>query len=273
MSGVRLRADKRFRRARVQPFGRRSVPLSGRVVRLLLALGVAASGAYFGPDLLRRAEFLCVEHVVVTGNRHLSSGEVLALLDRLHGANILEVDLAAWRQRLLTSGWVQAATLRRLLPATIEVTITEREPLGLFRMAARLYLVDPTGTVIDEYRPRFADLRLPLIDGLALRNPRGSAVDRARAQLAARLMRALAARPDLEGLVSQVDVTDASDAVVLLSGDPTLLHLGDRRFVERLDRYLELVHALRSTVPEIDYVDLRYEQRVYVRPAGGGYTQ
>ena len=95
MSGVRLRADKRFRRARVQPFGRRSGPLSGRVVRLLLALGVAAAGAYFAPDLLRRAEFLRVEHVVVTGNRHLSSGEVLALLDRLHGANILEVDLAA----------------------------------------------------------------------------------------------------------------------------------------------------------------------------------
>ena len=273
MTGVRPQADKRFRRARVQPFARRSLPLSGRAVRLLLALGVAAAGAWFGPELLRRAEVLRVERIVVSGNRHISSGEVLALLDRLHGASILEVDLADYRQRLLMSGWVQAATLRRLLPATIEVTITEREPLGLFRMAAKLYLVDPAGTVIDEYRPQFAELRLPLIDGLEMRNPRGSAVDRARTQLAARLVRALAARPDLADLVSQIDVTDASDAVVLLSGDPTLLHLGDRRFVERLDRYLELAQALRSAVPEIDYVDLRYDKRVYVRPVGGELTQ
>ena len=273
MTGVRLQADKRFRRARVQPFARRSLPVSGRSVRLLLALSVVAAGAYFAPELLSRTELLRVEHVSVTGNRHMSSGEVLALLDRLHGANILEVDLAVHRQQLLKSGWVHAATLRRMLPATIEVTITEREPVGLFRVATQLYLVDPTGTVIDEYRPQFADLRLPVIDGLEMRNPRGSAVDRARTQLAARLMGALAARPDLADLVSQIDVTDASDAVVLLSGDPTLLHLGDQRFVERLDRYLELAEALRSAVPEIDYVDLRYEKRVYVRPAGSGYTQ
>ena len=273
MTGVRLQADKRFRRARVRPVRRRSFPMSGRAVRLLLARSVAAVGAYFGPELITRTELLQVENVVVTGNRHISSGEVLALLDRLHGENILEVDLAAYQQRLLKSGWVQAATLRRVLPATIEVTIAEREPVGLFRVATQLYLVDPTGTVIDEYRPQFADLRLPLIDGLEMRNPRGSAVDRARTQLAARLMGALTARPDLVDLVSQIDVTDASDAVVLLSGDPTLLRLGDQHFVERLDRYLELAQALRNAVPDIDYVDLRYDKRVYVRPAGNGYTQ
>ena len=273
MTGVRPQADKRFRRARVQPFATRPLPVSRRAVRLLLALSAVAVGAHFGPELLSRSELLRVEHVSVSGNRHISSGEVLALLDRLPGANILEVDLEAYRQELLTSGWVQAAALRRRLPATIEVTITERKPVGLFRMATQLYLVDPTGTVIDEYRPQFADLRLPVIDGLEMRNPRGSAVDRARTQLAARLMGALAARPDLADLVSQVDVTDASDAVVLLSGDPTLLHLGDQRFVERLDRYLELAQALRSAVPDIDHVDLRYDKRVYVRPAGGGYTQ
>jgi cell division septal protein FtsQ len=73
--------------------------------------------------------------------------------------------------------------------------------------------------------------------------------------------------------VSQIDVSDATDAVVLLSGDPTLLHLGDQRFVERLDRYMELAQALRNAVPEIDYVDLRYDKRVYVRPADVELTQ
>ena len=273
MTSVQLQADKRFRRARIQPFRRRSLAVSGRIVRLLLACTVLAIGVHQGPELLSGSDLLRVEHVTIKGNRYLSQGEMLALLDRLHGKNILEVDLEAHRQLLLTSGWVQGATLRRLLPATIEVVVTERQPVGLVRLATQLYLIDATGTVIDEYRPRFADLRLPVIDGLEMKSARGSAVDRARAQLVAHLMSALAARPDLSGLVSQIDVTDASDAVVLLNDDGTLLHLGDEQFVERLDRYLDLAQAMRASVPEIDYVDLRYEKRLYVRPAGGGYTE
>ena len=273
MSVVPLQADKRFRRARVQPVRRRTAAVSGRTLRLLLACAVIAIGAHQGPRLLSRSDLLRVEHVAINGSRHLSQGEVLALLDGIHGKHILDIDLEAHRQLLLSSGWVQGATLRRLLPGTIEVTVSEREPVGLVRLATQLYLVDATGTVIDEYRPQFAEFRLPVIDGLRLRNARGSAVDRARSQLVARLMGSLAARPDLSGLVSQIDVTDASDAVVLLNDDPTLLHLGYERFVERLDRYLDLAPAMRASVPDIDYVDLRYERRVYVRPAGNGYAE
>lgn len=274
MTPVRLQADRRFRRARVQPVSpRRSLLPPGRVVKLLLACAVLAAGARLAPELLRGADFLRVEHVVIKGNRQLSSGELLALVDGLHGQNILEVDLEAQRKLLLTSGWVQAAALRRVLPATIEVAVTEREPVGLVRLATRLYLVDAAGTIVDEYRPRFAALQLPVIDGLRPRNAGGSTVDRARAQLVARLMGALSARPDLSARVSQIDVTDASDAVVLLNGDAALLHLGGERFVERLDRYLDLAPAMRASVPEIDYVDLRYGKRVYVRPADEGHTQ
>jgi cell division septal protein FtsQ len=64
-----------------------------------------------------------------------------------------------------------------------------------------------------------------------------------------------------------VDVSDAHDAVVLLDGDSALLHLGDDKFLERVESYLELSPALRERVTEIDYVDLRFDPRVYVRPA------
>jgi cell division septal protein FtsQ len=57
---------------------------------------------------------------------------------------------------------------------------------------------------------------------------------------------------------------------VLLDDDTAQLHLGEDRFVERLRSYLEVASALRERVPDIDYVDLRFEERVYVRPRGGG---
>jgi cell division septal protein FtsQ len=65
-----------------------------------------------------------------------------------------------------------------------------------------------------------------------------------------------------------VDVSDVRDAVLLLKGDTALVRVGDERFLERLQSYVDLAPALRDSVPEIDYVDLRFDERVYVRPQG-----
>ncbi len=62
-------------------------------------------------------------------------------------------------------------------------------------------------------------------------------------------------------------MADLRDAVILLEGDPTLLHVGDERFVERLQSYVDLAPALRERVPDIDSADLRYTGRVICVPA------
>jgi cell division septal protein FtsQ len=47
------------------------------------------------------------------------------------------------------------------------------------------------------------------------------------------------------------------------------VHLGTEKFIERVQSYIDLIPALRERVPEIDYVDLRFDERVYVRPSRG----
>ena len=66
--------------------------------------------------------------------------------------------------------------------------------------------------------------------------------------------------------MSQIDVGDLHDAVVILDGDPALLRLGDTDFVARLQQYIDLAPALRERLTAIDYVDLRFDERLYVRP-------
>ena len=58
-----------------------------------------------------------------------------------------------------------------------------------------------------------------------------------------------------------------------LDGDPARLFLGNRDFAARITAYLELAPALRAKVSMLDYVDLRYDSRVYVRPAEGADVQ
>jgi cell division protein FtsQ len=266
-------ADKRFRRARVTPARRaRFFEFTWiKVARAAALLALLISGLYRVTSLVLTADALTITRIDVSGNSRLSRGEVVALLDGLRGTNMITVDLESWRQKLLSSPWVADAAVRRVLPGTVAVAISERRPMGIGRVGDHLYLIDDRGGIIDEFGPNYAEFDLPIIDGLAA-PPRdnGPLIDEARADLAARLLASLQGRPDLARRVSEIDVSDVRDAVLLLKGDTALVRVGTEQFVERLQSYLDLAPALRERVAAIDYVDLRFDERVYVRPQGPG---
>jgi len=268
---VKAPAEKNFRRAKVRP-GRKAAGLarwaSWRAARWLGAGVLVAYSGYRATELVLHASLLQVRRISVHGNVRLSSGEVQAIVEGLRGSSILAADLSRYRRRLLESPWVSDVALRRVLPSTVEVFVSERRPIGLCRLGTALYLVDAHGTLIDEFGPQYSEFDLPIIDGL-VRSPSSGqpAIDEVRADLAARVIDALAPRRDLAQRVSQIDVRDAHDAVVLLENDPALLHLGEDKFLERLQAYVDLAPALHDRVPDIDYVDMRFDERVYVRPA------
>lgn len=266
---VKAPFEKNFRRARVKPGKRKGarIRLSWRAARIVVCAALVVYCAYRAFDLVVSASVLQVHRISVHGNVRLSAGEVQTLVDGLRGTSILTADLPAYRARLLQSPWVADVALRRVLPSSIEIFVSERRPMGLCRMGSQLYLVDRSGTVIDEFGPQYAEFDLPIIDGLVRAPSSGQpAIDERRADLAARMIDALAPRKDLAERVSQIDVSDVHDAVVLLEGDAALLHLGEDRFLERLQSYADVASALRDRVPDIDYVDLRFDERVYVRP-------
>jgi cell division septal protein FtsQ len=266
---VRAPAERRFRRAQVKPVRRKGgrTWLTWRAARTGAAILLVVFATYRAVDLVLTASTLQVTRIVVRGNVRISSGEVQALVEGIRGTSILSADLGAYRARLLESPWVADVGLRRVLPSTVEVFVSERRPMGICRLGATLYLIDETGTIIDEFGPQYAEFDLPIIDGLVRPPADGvTAIDERRAEFAARVLDALSARRDLAERVSQIDVSDVHDAVVLLESDPALLHLGHERFAERLQAYLDLAPALRERVPDIDYVDLRFDERLYVRP-------
>jgi cell division septal protein FtsQ len=266
---VPTQTDKRFRRVG-QP-ARRTRAATRRWWRVARTVAVAAGvvvGGYQAVELVVAAPFLVVRDIVVRGNDQLSEGEVLALMSGLRGEHILTLDLDAHRRRLVTSPWLRAGTLRRILPSTVEILVAERRPVALARFDGLLYLIDERGTVIDRHGPRFAEFDMPIIDGLGWSEASGTVVDSARMTLAARVLERLRSAPEVLAEVSQIDVTDPYDAVVLLNDDPALLHLGSDMFLERLRSYAELAPALRARVADIDYVDLRFDQRVFVKPVG-----
>lgn len=264
-------ADRRFRRAQVRPGKKRAFAPPWRTIAVLTAaVAVSAGVLYLAVDSALGAEAMQINRITVNGTRRMSPGEVLTVLDGLRGKSMLTTDLESWRQRLLGSPWVGDAAMRRVFPGTVSVAISEREPLGIGRIGDALYLIDRRGAIIDEFGPGYADFDLPIIDGLAAAPAAGTLVDDARAALAGRLLAELQQHPPLARRVSQIDVTDARNAIVILKDDGALIHVGDERFAARVQAYLDLAARLREDVPDIDYVDMRFDERVYVRPLASG---
>jgi cell division septal protein FtsQ len=265
-AGIAAPADKRFRRSDYRPGRRRTSQLIARFWKPAVVVIGAGAVVAAAAGVILTAPALAVDRLVLRGQQRLSSAEVEALLGGLIGSNILRADLEAYRQKVLASTWVETASLRRVLPSTIEVRVVERVPVAIARLHQQLYLVDAAGVVIDEFGPTYRDLDLPMVDGLA--GPvaaRGAArIDRGRIQLVDRFLQSFGARADLRERISQIDVTNAADLVVLLDDDAAYLHLGTDQFVERLEFYLQMLPKLGEQFQQIDYVDLRVEGRLFV---------
>jgi cell division septal protein FtsQ len=269
MTPVAATADKRFRRAHVKPARRR-----GRwraAVRPLvlggLIVGLAVVALYRGVEVIAHARVLQIDRIVVQGNERVTSDTIVRAVEGLKGQNLMWADLDAWRTRLLASPWVNDAELRRTLPSTVEITVSERVPAMIGRLDGRLFLVDEHGFVIDQFGPRYSSFDLPIVDGLGGQNS-GPAVriDDARAVLATRVVTALRARPEIAKQVSQIDVSDAHNAHLTLTGDSVVLYVGEDQFLERIESYRQLAETLRARVEEIAYVDMRFGERVFVGP-------
>lgn len=268
-AGVAAPADKRFRRAENRP-GRGSAGwLRSRALRWGVVVALVLTATAAGLMYLARLGVFTVDRVVVRGNSRLSTGEVLMLIDGLKGESVFSADLAQYRARLLDSPWVADATMRRVLPSTIDLRVIERVPIAVGRLGDQLFLVDPSGVIIDEYGPQYAQYDLPIVDGLVSSPSNGApAVDGERARLVARFVDAIATLPAIRQHISQVDVTDAHNLVAILDQDPVALRLGDRDFAARLQRYLELAPSLKEQIREIDAVDLRFDERIPVSRKG-----
>jgi cell division septal protein FtsQ len=281
---VKAPADKRFKRGRVKTprkASRRWTSLIRPLVKWTLVLAMLGYTTTRALALVTESPALRISRIAVEGQRYLTAGDVRSRVRTLEGVNIVRADLDAARRRLLGSPWIADATLRRQLPATIEIVIEERQPVALARFGrGSLQLIAEDGMVLGPAGAAPAGFDLPIADGLvpvpgrALSGPGlgvgiPARVDPERAALVGSLVDSLRQEDGLLALISEVDVTDVEDAVVLLGDDPARVHLGHEDFARRVRAYRDLAPTLLQHVDAIDSADVRYDGRVFVRPARG----
>lgn len=233
----------------------RQLNLAASALYALLLLALAAAGCYW---LIQRPAFALREIRIDGDVDHINAPTVRAgVVGRLKG-NFFTVDLDTARVAFEQMPWVRHASVRRVWPNALAVTLEEYKPLGTWGSDQ---LVSVDGELFTANQGEL-DAELPAFDG-----PEGSAKDVvARYHDFAKWFAPLNATPEEVMLSARYAWT-----VKLSNG--MLVELGKERTHEALhDRTERLVAAWPAVTQrlgkDIEYADLRYPNGFAIRAAG-----
>jgi cell division protein FtsQ len=274
---------RRFGTDREKQRGRWWRPAS-TVGRVFLAAGVMCVLAAFA------AAYVTIEHylerdarfriagsgnIQAAGLTEVTRAQLLPVFGEDIGRNIFYVPLNVRRKQLEQIPWIERATVMRLLPDQIRVSVVERKPVAFTRHGQQIGLVDPDGVLLDMAPATMAahHYSFPVVTGIDPGDPAGSRRERMAMYL--RMMAEL----DADGKhnseqISEIDLTDPEDARVLMpeQGTDILAHFGEDHFLERYLRFQAHIAEWRQQYPHLAGVDLRYDNQVVLQMAGGKET-
>lgn len=106
-----------------------------------------------------------LEQIYIQGREKTDQDAVLAAIGMKIGESVFSIPLDEMRQRLEKLSTVRHATVERVLPGTLFVTLQERQPVAVWQSGGRLRLVDVDGVVLDEDARRYPQLLVVVGEG------------------------------------------------------------------------------------------------------------
>jgi cell division protein FtsQ len=239
-----------------------------------LTIGVLYLKNYLGRD--GRFRIAGSSNIEATGLTEVSRKEMLPVFGEDIGRNIFFVPLSERRRQLEEIPWVEHATVMRVLPDQIRVSLIERKPVAFVRQGNTVGLVDANGVLLSMPASSMAQhhYSFPVVTGIDPADPIASR--KARMAVYLRMLAELDANGQrFSEQISEIDLTDPEDARVLMpeQGADILAHFGEDKFAERYRRYKENIAQLRKQYPRLVAVDLRYDQDMVLQMKNASTVQ
>jgi|GEM_PF-272691 len=246
-----------FNLARLRSIG---LGLSG-----LIALAVVSLGLVAGYQALLVSPFFRLEKLSLSGQEQLDRYEIMRLAGLTPGVNLLKLDLDLVRARLTSSPWVEAVSLRRVLPDELRLHLQERKPQALLS-AGELWYLDGRGRPFKKVEAG-ERLDLPVVSGIdekEIDTPEG----RRDLALALEIIGLLAQKeaPVKLAKVSEIRFSRPQGVVLLPVADNPRIILGRGRMGPKMDNWRRVLSDLsaKGLAQRVDYIDLRLEDRAFV---------
>lgn len=228
------------------------------------AIAIAHSRLAFS---MHPMQYFKIKTIKVTGNKFVTEEELSPYLNEFHDKNILKADLKNMMFILKEHPWIKDVAVKRELPSSILVNITERMPAVYINSKGKRYLADEEGVILGE-KPE-SMLNLPVIYGISLSGygkNTGEKVSTEGMQSALELKKELASLPWIDISTAGIEVGDRAQITLHLKDYS--IRLGKGRYKEKLKRFYELTNNLKDKGNSFKEVDLRFENQVIVKTTG-----
>ncbi len=266
-----LRGQKRVpvRRGPLPRKTARKVKIAAVLLLAAAGVGTAASMLYSYGAHSWRFRLESSDNIEVFGTQHVTRNQIVDVMASDIGRNVFFVPLPERKKQLEEIPWVESATIMRLLPDRVRISVKERTPVAFVQMGSRIALIDASGVVMDMPATRQTRFSFPVITGMTESEPLSTRA--ARMKIYSALVRDL----DAEGgkystALSEVDLRDPEDVKITVpdADGAVLIHLGSSDFLRRYKTFIAHVAEWRQQVPgqKLESVDLRYEGQIIVNP-------
>jgi cell division protein FtsQ len=100
-----------------------------------------------------------IAEVSLSGQRQVSREEIFAAAGVTANSSLLFLDVADAREKLEAIPWIAEATVRKLYPDRLQITVTEREAFALWQLNGKVSVIAADGTPLSaKVEPRLAGL-------------------------------------------------------------------------------------------------------------------
>lgn len=208
--------------------------------------------------------------IQLIGLTHTRPSDVLHLFERDIGRSLYLLPLRQRRQELLAIDWVEDATLTRLWPDQLRISVRERTPVAVAALPGsgpgdrfQMMLVDRDGGLMR--KPDHATFNLPIVFGL--RQDQTVEFRTGRIELLTRLQDEV---ESLNARFSELDVRDPRNlqATLVLEGRTLTLMLGNEKYLTRVQNFLEHYETVLKTNPRANLFDMRLEDQIIATREG-----
>src|SRR5579864_8904465 len=272
-----LRTQRRVpvRRSPIPRKAASQLKVAGTIAAVVVVCGGLTAWAYSYGMTSWRFRIHSSDSVEISGVHNASRAHVMEVAGADIGRNIFYVPLDERKKQLEQIPWVEEASVMRLLPNRIAVTIRERTPVAFAQIGSRISLIDANGVVMGMPADRKTKYSFPVIRGIAETEPltsRAAAMkiyNRLVSELGATDGESAAATsPNYVKQLSEVDLSDPENVKVTANdpGGTMVVHLGKEDFLPRYKLYVMHIAEWRQQFQNVQSVDLRYEGQVVVNP-------
>ena len=183
---------------------------------------------------------------------------VLGMTRNMTWGNIFLLDISEVQKALESYAWVKDVRVRKTFPASLKIDIAARTPAALMEKET-IYLIDEEGVALEQ-----ADLSA--YPGLPLLLDEGhfSQDSQEKLRLTRECLKGLSSED--KSRVETLDLSDAGDVILRFRGSPTKIKLGADQFGQNLDYYQKNIALWESEHGGLEYVDLRFPDRVIFKP-------